>query len=99
MISMSDMKYDAIVNSGIKINKRFDLPEELIPPDSQVVRPDLASPRRSLPSWLPANVAIIFKRDQEIAAKIGAGYFAGNRIVTEESVKATVGRSWEDLEH
>ncbi|KAK0551081.1 Uracil-regulated protein 1 [Tilletia horrida] len=31
MISMSDMKHDAIVNSGIPIVKRYEIPEELIP--------------------------------------------------------------------
>ncbi|KIY63433.1 hypothetical protein CYLTODRAFT_136922 [Cylindrobasidium torrendii FP15055 ss-10] len=36
MVSMSDMKYDAIVGSGIPILKRYDLPEHLIPPDSRV---------------------------------------------------------------
>ncbi|KZO97095.1 hypothetical protein CALVIDRAFT_545299 [Calocera viscosa TUFC12733] len=36
MISMSDMKYDAIVSSGIPILRRYDLPEHLIPPDSRV---------------------------------------------------------------
>ncbi|KAF5342722.1 hypothetical protein D9758_015866 [Tetrapyrgos nigripes] len=36
MVSMSDMKYDAIVGSGIEIRKRYDLPEHLIPPDSRV---------------------------------------------------------------
>ncbi|KAF6755016.1 cyclohydrolase [Ephemerocybe angulata] len=36
MVSMSDMKYDAIVNSGIPIHTRYDIPEHLIPPDSRV---------------------------------------------------------------
>lgn len=36
MYSMSDMKHDAVVNSGIPIHRRHDLPAELIPPDSQV---------------------------------------------------------------
>ncbi|KAL1743617.1 GTP cyclohydrolase N terminal-domain-containing protein [Schizophyllum fasciatum] len=36
MVSMSDMKYDAIVGSGIPINLRYDLPDYLIPPDSRV---------------------------------------------------------------
>ncbi|KIY44955.1 hypothetical protein FISHEDRAFT_61463 [Fistulina hepatica ATCC 64428] len=36
MVSMSDMKYDAIVNSGIPILHRYDLPDHLIPPDSRV---------------------------------------------------------------
>ena len=33
---MSDMKYDAIVNSGIKIIERVPIPPELIPKDAQV---------------------------------------------------------------
>jgi len=36
MMSMSDMKHDAIVQSGIPILSRHEIPEELIPPDSRV---------------------------------------------------------------
>ncbi|KAH9480916.1 Uracil-regulated protein 1 [Psilocybe cubensis] len=36
MVSMSDMKYDAIVKSGISIWNRYDIPDHLIPPDSRV---------------------------------------------------------------
>ncbi|KAL4263005.1 GTP cyclohydrolase II family protein [Pleurotus pulmonarius] len=36
MVSMSDMKFDAIVKSGIPILHRYDIPEYLIPPDSRV---------------------------------------------------------------
>mmetsp|Transcript_13714 Transcript_13714/g.14255 ORF Transcript_13714/g.14255 Transcript_13714/m.14255 type:complete len:447 (-) Transcript_13714:128-1468(-) len=35
-ISMSDMKYNAIVNSGIKILERVPIPPELVPEDAQV---------------------------------------------------------------
>mmetsp|Transcript_6288 Transcript_6288/g.4730 ORF Transcript_6288/g.4730 Transcript_6288/m.4730 type:complete len:440 (-) Transcript_6288:228-1547(-) len=35
-ISMSDMKYDAIVNSGIRIVNRVPIPPELVPKDAQV---------------------------------------------------------------
>lgn len=35
-ISMSDMKYDAIVKSGIKIIERVPIPPELVPKDAQV---------------------------------------------------------------
>jgi GTP cyclohydrolase II len=34
--SMSNMKYDAIVNSGIKVINRISIPDELIPADAQV---------------------------------------------------------------
>lgn len=36
MHSMSNMKYDAIVKSGIKIINRISIPKELVPPDAQV---------------------------------------------------------------
>ncbi len=35
-VSMSDMKYNALVNSGIKIVNRISIPDELIPKDAQV---------------------------------------------------------------
>jgi GTP cyclohydrolase II len=35
-LSMSNMKYDAIVNSGIKILERCCIPDELIPMDALV---------------------------------------------------------------
>ena len=34
--SMSDMKYNAIVNTGIKIENRIEIPKELVPEDAQV---------------------------------------------------------------
>jgi GTP cyclohydrolase II len=34
--SMSNMKYDAIINSGIQVVNRISIPEELIPQDAQV---------------------------------------------------------------
>lgn len=36
MISMSNMKYDAIVGSGIPILERVPIPDEMVPQDSQV---------------------------------------------------------------
>ncbi|CAG8437333.1 2809_t:CDS:2 [Diversispora eburnea] len=36
MMSMSNMKYDAIVGSGIEIHERVPIPDEMIPPDSRV---------------------------------------------------------------
>ncbi|CDO94029.1 unnamed protein product [Kluyveromyces dobzhanskii CBS 2104] len=36
MLSMSNMKYDAIVDAGIEIIERIPIPDEMIPPDSRV---------------------------------------------------------------
>lgn len=35
----------------------------------------------------------------EIDAKIAAGYFTSGKKVTEEDLKNTVGRAWEDTDH
>ncbi|KAK8850746.1 hypothetical protein IAR55_004666 [Kwoniella newhampshirensis] len=70
LISMSNMKYDAIVGSGITVQNRYEIPEELIPADGRV----------------------------EIDAKIQSGYFS-KKQVTDELVKQTKGRDWEDIIH
>jgi hypothetical protein len=36
MLSMSNMKYDAIVSQGIPIHERVPIPEDMIPEDGQV---------------------------------------------------------------
>lgn len=36
LVSMSDMKYNAITGSGITVGERVQIPPELIPPDAQV---------------------------------------------------------------
>jgi GTP cyclohydrolase II len=36
LVSMSNMKYDAITGSGIEVGKRVNIPDELIPPDARV---------------------------------------------------------------
>lgn len=33
---MSNLKYDAIIKSGITVGKRYEIPDELIPADSRV---------------------------------------------------------------
>jgi GTP cyclohydrolase II len=35
-VSMSNMKYDAIVGSGIDIGERVPIPDELVPEDAKV---------------------------------------------------------------
>ena len=35
-VSMSDMKYDALVSQGIEIVERVPIPDDLVPADAQV---------------------------------------------------------------
>ncbi|KAJ2234731.1 Uracil-regulated protein 1 [Coemansia sp. RSA 1722] len=70
-ISMSNMKYEAIVDSGIEIIERVSIPEERMPADSKV----------------------------EIEAKIADGYFTSGEVPTEEALKTTKGRNWDEIAH
>jgi GTP cyclohydrolase II len=36
LVSMSNMKYDAITHAGIEVGERIDIPEELVPLDARV---------------------------------------------------------------
>ncbi|WP_158307358.1 GTP cyclohydrolase II [Hoyosella subflava] len=36
LVSMSNMKYDAITHSGIEVGERVNIPDDLIPPDARV---------------------------------------------------------------
>src|SRR4029078_9815851 len=36
LVSMSNLKYDAITKSGIEVGERVNIPDELIPPDARV---------------------------------------------------------------
>jgi GTP cyclohydrolase II len=36
LVSMSNMKYDAIVGSGVEVGKRVKIPEDLVPADARV---------------------------------------------------------------
>ena len=88
------MKYNAIVDSGIPILKRYDIPDHLIPP----VRPFFPSCSmlytENSTAWADGQDSQV-----EIDAKIAAGYFGGAKDVKTENLHLTVGRAWEDLEH
>ena len=89
MVSMSDMKYDAIVGSGIPINLRYDLPGQYIP---RVI---------TLGSYLTIFPDHLIPPDSrvEIDAKIASGYFSSNKKITEADLVKTVGRTWEEADH
>jgi len=103
-ISMSDMKYDAIVATGIKIVNRVEIPPEMVPV-SATTRICLRLERmscdrtssRSCRSF-PFGFRRILQEDAkvEITAKVFHGYNAGEsyRDIDEEAVKATKGREY-----
>ena len=103
MVSMSDMKYDAIVKSGIEIWKRYDIPGEYfgwlcICTVGRVlvfdaVRFFVCANGTFVDHLIPPDSRV------EIDAKIAAGYFSSGKQVTEADLVKTVGRTWEETEH
>lgn len=80
-------KYDAIVQSGIPILKRYDIPGKF------PLRRISESSHSSLEHLIPPDSRV------EIDAKIAAGYFTSGKKVTEVDLIKTVGRTWEETEH
>lgn len=86
------MKYNAIVESGIPILERYDLPNDWIPEDSQVEIDAKVS------EVLLTQYMIIYCSHNCtpcIVLQIAAGYFSSTKHVTDDDLAATVGRAWE----
>ena len=84
-------KYNAIVQSGIPILKRYDIPGMCTPFISPCCEPQLTSIASEY--LLPPDSRV------EIDAKIAAGYFTSGKQITEADLVKTVGRTWEETEH
>jgi GTP cyclohydrolase II len=92
MVSMSDMKYNAIVQSGIPILRRYDIP-------GTYASFWVALFSFCLSCLVPVEHLIPPDSRVEIDAKIASGYFSSGKQVTEADLVKTVGRTWEETEH
>ena len=63
LISMSNMKYDAIINSGITVENRYEIPEHLIPSDGSVEIDAKVSDMAQCNSRMASNMMCRSKRD------------------------------------
>ena len=108
-ISMSDMKYDAIINSGIKIVERIPIPPELIPKDAQVeiaakviVSVNLMYYKHvNLPylsNYSRARQVLIWAYTIVISFQVFVGYHGGDqyKIGTEDDLKFVKGRATDE---
>lgn len=68
--SMSNMKYNAIVGSGIKVINRLSIPNELIPPDAQVE--------------IEAKKAAGYFTEDEVKDEKGLGTVIGRKLEDEK---------------
>lgn len=93
MLSMSNMKHDAIVEQGIPILERIPIPDSALLPNC----PNPSHPMANMKAGLiPADSRV------EIDAKINAGYFTAGKKYDEEELKQVKGRGWqgwEDIPH
>jgi GTP cyclohydrolase II len=89
LISMSDMKYDAIVQSGISVTRRYEVSPSgsRLPHERHLAHLACAQIPEDL---IPPDSRV------EIDAKINAGYFSTTAVV---DLGLTAGRLWEDLDH
>ena len=82
LISMSNLKYDAIIASGITIENRYEIPAHLIPADGSVeIDAKVRTPTREIR---------VPRADQ---SQIQSGYFS-QRVITKELLNETKGRDW-----
>lgn len=88
MLSMSNMKHDAIVAQGIKILERIPIPEG-----------SFTIFFRYPNVWLMISPEMIPQDSRvEIDAKINAGYFTTGKKFTMEELAQVKGRGWEKWE-
>jgi len=89
-ISMSDMKYDAVVGAGIEIVTRVDIPEELIPADAKVeidakMYAGYYAGDKQVKSWEELNQTVGRKAtDDEAAAAAAAAKAAARAAIAGE---------------
>jgi GTP cyclohydrolase II len=65
LMSMSNMKYDAIVASGIEVVERVPIPDDLVPPDAQVELEAKKAAGYYTPAGAPAALNTVKGRDLE----------------------------------
>lgn len=83
-------KYNAIVQSGIPILKRYDIPGESYTCN---LYSDMPTRRLEIEHLIPPDSRV------EIDAKIASGYFTSGKQITQADLVKTVGRTWEETEH
>lgn len=86
MLSMSNMKYDAIVEQGIPILERVPIPDREYCALRTIV---FEADANILLDMIPTDSRV------EIDAKVNAGYFTNSKVSTEEELKAVKGRGWQ----
>ncbi|KAF8865753.1 GTP cyclohydrolase-like protein II [Acephala macrosclerotiorum] len=92
MLSMSNMKHDAIVGQGIPIHERVELPESWIPADSRVEIDAKITADPVPPHPRPKTLG----NDRAEKNRALLGYFTTGHRMTEEELAAVKGRSWEE---
>lgn len=91
MMSMSNMKYDAIVNQGIPIYERVPIPDGMF--SAPHLLPKIPNTNISCFSEMIPDDSRV-----EIDAKINAGYFTLGKTATTDELKNIKGRGWESWE-
>lgn len=96
MLSMSNMKHDAIVDQGISILERVPIPDRTFNISNFHLFLTVTLKLTTALDMIPADSRV------EIDAKINAGYFTTGKKYTDEELSQVQGRgwqTWEDVTH
>jgi len=88
MMSMSDMKHDAIVEQGIPIRERVPIPEEMIPEDSRV----------EIDAKIFAGYCKHRGNDLRAMMMLTCVIVTTGKILTMEELEKVHGRAWDDVD-
>jgi GTP cyclohydrolase II len=66
LMSMSNMKYDAIVGSGIEVVERVPIPPGLVPPDASVEIEAKKAAGYYAPEGAPATAALVGVKGRDL---------------------------------
>nr|POE56721.1 putative gtp cyclohydrolase urc1 [Quercus suber] len=92
MLSMSDMKHDAIVSQGIPIHERVPIPDELIPEDSRV----------EIDAKIHAGYCKCYRVYETTLMEQSANLHdvvTTGKVMTLAELEQVKGRAWDDIDH
>jgi len=89
MLSMSNMKHDAIVEQGIPILERVPIPDELIPQDSRV----------EIDAKIHAGYCEFSRQTSALFKMLTTSSVTTGKVMTDEELAAVHGRAWDDVDH
>lgn len=98
MLSMSNMKHDAIVEQGIPIHERVPIPEHMIPEDSRVEIDAKIHAGYCEFIWISFSLTVLQAVSACHIANFCSHPVTTGKVMTMEELSNVQGRAWEDID-